>query len=507
MALCSNITVAAGASCTANASIDAGSSDPDAGDLITLSQSPPGPYSLGSTLVTLTVTDNHGASNTCSATVTVVDLTPPSVTCPGATTNSAHANCEAAIPNVLPDVTASDNCSAVSKTQNPLAGTFVGLGTHSITGIVVDAHGNTNTCTTTFTVVDDTPPTITCSSNLVVNAAAGQCSAVVNFPAPVVGDNCAGATGNCVPPSGSTLPVGISNVVCTATDGSGNSTQCAFQVAVRACTDIAYTGDTDVLTAGPKISSAPVRLSAQLTPSVICAGNSITNARVCFYLFKSSNLGNTPDLTVCNVPVNPSSNATAVVSLAADTWTVKVKIDPSNLHWYECAVEMAVVNVALGSNDKRTTGGVWVPDTRARNGKLNAGWTVNYHKNGNPKGQWVSVLKALDGYNYQFKSTSWQGGGLAFFSDPSKAAFSGRCVIQKIDPATGNVVDSLGAGNCTFTADVVDGDWLKPKQPDQYGIRILISGSVPAFWLDIADAGTIYPPITLGGGNVSVKSK
>ncbi len=72
MAQCTNVTVAADASCTANASIDNGSYDPDAGDVITLTQTPPGPYQAGDTSVTLTVTDSYGASRSCTATVTVV---------------------------------------------------------------------------------------------------------------------------------------------------------------------------------------------------------------------------------------------------------------------------------------------------------------------------------------------------------------------------------------------------------------------------------------------------
>jgi uncharacterized repeat protein (TIGR03803 family) len=76
VARCKDVTVAAGASCAAAASIDNGSSDPDAGDSITLTQAPAGPYAIGNTLVTLTVTDSHGASDTCAATVTVTNPAP-----------------------------------------------------------------------------------------------------------------------------------------------------------------------------------------------------------------------------------------------------------------------------------------------------------------------------------------------------------------------------------------------------------------------------------------------
>ena len=79
VAACQNVTVAASSSCAANASINNGSYDPDGGQ-ITLAQSPPGPYLLGNTPVILTVTDSKGASSQCTATVTMVDTTPPTVT-------------------------------------------------------------------------------------------------------------------------------------------------------------------------------------------------------------------------------------------------------------------------------------------------------------------------------------------------------------------------------------------------------------------------------------------
>lgn len=80
IARCQAVTVTAGASCSANASINNGSYDPDSGDSITLTQSPVGPYPLGTTTVMLTVTDSRGASSSCTATVTVVDNAAPTLT-------------------------------------------------------------------------------------------------------------------------------------------------------------------------------------------------------------------------------------------------------------------------------------------------------------------------------------------------------------------------------------------------------------------------------------------
>jgi hypothetical protein len=74
MAIAANVTVPAGPSGTASASINNGSSDPD-GDPLTITQSPPGPYPVGQTSVLLTVTDTKGAASQATATVTVTGST------------------------------------------------------------------------------------------------------------------------------------------------------------------------------------------------------------------------------------------------------------------------------------------------------------------------------------------------------------------------------------------------------------------------------------------------
>ncbi|UCG61206.1 MAG: VCBS repeat-containing protein [Candidatus Zixiibacteriota bacterium] len=70
VAICQDITLEAGHDCTATGSIDNGSYAWDGGT-VTLTQNPPGPYSIGETEVTLTATDDNGSSSTCTATVTV----------------------------------------------------------------------------------------------------------------------------------------------------------------------------------------------------------------------------------------------------------------------------------------------------------------------------------------------------------------------------------------------------------------------------------------------------
>jgi hypothetical protein len=142
-----NVTVSADANCSADASIDNGSYSPNPGDTITLVQSPSGPYPLGDTSVTLTVTDNHGLSNSCVATVTVADTTPPVITCPGniVTDATSPAGTEVSFAPA-----ASDNCSAASVTSNPASGSPFAIGDTTVTSTAIDAAGNQAACT--FTV-------------------------------------------------------------------------------------------------------------------------------------------------------------------------------------------------------------------------------------------------------------------------------------------------------------------------------------------------------------------
>jgi hypothetical protein len=71
VAVCRDITVTAGPDGTAQANVDNGSHDPAGGDIL-LEQQPPGPYPVGSTTVTLIVTNDQGMTAQCVATVTVV---------------------------------------------------------------------------------------------------------------------------------------------------------------------------------------------------------------------------------------------------------------------------------------------------------------------------------------------------------------------------------------------------------------------------------------------------
>jgi hypothetical protein len=266
-----------------------------------------------------------------------------------------------------------------------------------------------------------------------------------------------------------------------------------------------YTGDMGVITSGPSVTTATVRLAAHLTEDPDGAPGDITLAKVTFEIFKSSNLGSTPDMTVTGVPVNSSGDAISFLSgVAADTYVVKVKIDASNGYWTANPVGLGTINVAVGSNDQQTSGGGWVPDTGSANGHGNFGFTVK-GANGSPKGNSIYVFRGLDGFNYIVKSTSWAGGFLNFSNEPgtsisNRSSFKGKCVVQKVDATTGALVQSFG--NFSFTVDTRDGDLLSPRSFDAYAITIIDNNGV--IWRRV---GTNLALLPLGGGNVMVKAQ
>lgn len=232
VAVCRDIVVPAGPDCLGNGSVDAGSYDPD-GDSITITQTPPGPYPLGTNIVLLTVVDPYGLSNSCGAMVVVADLTPPTVVCPA---NIVVANdfnqCGAIV--TFPPPTATDFCSAVTNlTATPPPGSFFPVGVNVVQCTATDAAGNVGGCSFTVTVRDAQPPVITCPADIVVTNAHDAWTTVVTYN-PTVSDNCPGVgSATCNPPSGTAFGIGVHTVACSVQDAAGNSSQCSFTVTVH----------------------------------------------------------------------------------------------------------------------------------------------------------------------------------------------------------------------------------------------------------------------------------
>jgi uncharacterized repeat protein (TIGR01451 family) len=90
-----------------------------------------------------------------------------------------------------------------------------------------------NNSASAATVAQNPPPVITCPPDRdVIAPTPGSMTAIVNFPDPVVTDNCPGVVVVCMPASGTAFPLGSTTVNCTATDSGGATASCSFTVTV-----------------------------------------------------------------------------------------------------------------------------------------------------------------------------------------------------------------------------------------------------------------------------------
>ncbi|HSB11034.1 MAG TPA: HYR domain-containing protein [Blastocatellia bacterium] len=189
---------------------------------------PPGSiFEPGSTVVTCA--EVGGAS--CSFTVTIVDNTTPQLSCTTGVSTKAPPGASSAVVN-YPAPTATDNCAEVDVMCSPPSGGAFPIGATLVTCTAADLASNITHCFFNVTVFDATAPVIVCPANVRVSPQPGATSAVVTYPLPRVTDDQPGVSVQCVPSSGSTFPLCSTTVICTATDASGNTSNCSFAVLV-----------------------------------------------------------------------------------------------------------------------------------------------------------------------------------------------------------------------------------------------------------------------------------
>ena len=190
-------------------------------------------FPVGVTANIWQVTDGAGNKVACVFTVQVIDNQPPVANCQNATVN-LDANGNVFVSGSAISNSSADNCGIAFLTSVPSTFGCSNTGSNSVTLDVKDIHGNSSSCNAVVNVIDNTPPSIACPSNITATNVSGQAGATVYYSAPTVTDNCGGSSSSLTSGlgSGSFFPLGSTTESYTATDANGNNSNCSFTVTV-----------------------------------------------------------------------------------------------------------------------------------------------------------------------------------------------------------------------------------------------------------------------------------
>jgi len=198
-------------------------------------------FPTGTTTILYTATDAAGNTSTGVQLVTVTEspAIPPTITAPAdviAYTGAGATSCGTVVTDAtLGTATASDNCLLASVTRTGVpAGNAFPVGTTTITYRATDASGNFAEDTQTVTVIDNTPPAISCPASITLEPTCPT-GAIATWTAPVGTDNCPGAvtTRTAGGAPGSVFAIGTTTVTYSVTDAHGNGpVSCSFTVTV-----------------------------------------------------------------------------------------------------------------------------------------------------------------------------------------------------------------------------------------------------------------------------------
>ncbi|MEQ1675561.1 MAG: HYR domain-containing protein, partial [Chitinophagaceae bacterium] len=207
---------------------------------VTFANTGPGPFRVGGYSTLASINGRMDEFSMYSRALTPAEVLNIFNTCPvninncpaNITVNNTPGSCSAVVNYTTP--VGVDNCPGVTtiQTQGLASGSTFPVGVTTNNFRATDAAGNIANCTFTVTVVDNQAPVITCPSNITVNTPVGSCTAVVNYSVTAT-DNCPGTTVVTTPASGSVFPIGTTTVNSTATDASGNVSNCSFTVTVN----------------------------------------------------------------------------------------------------------------------------------------------------------------------------------------------------------------------------------------------------------------------------------
>ena len=157
-------------------------------------------------------------------------ITEDSVTVSGTASDSGSG-----LAKVEVKVGNSGSYSAASGTSTWSAQVTLADGENTITAQATDNAGNsaTDSVTVTYTPPDETAPILEVPTTPLTAEATGPDGAKVSYDVSATDDRDPSPKITCTPASGSTFPLGTTEVTCTATDAAGNDVSKSFSVTVQ----------------------------------------------------------------------------------------------------------------------------------------------------------------------------------------------------------------------------------------------------------------------------------
>ena len=229
---------------------------------------------------------------------------------------------------------------------------------------------------------------------------------------------------------------------------------------------VEYTGDTVVPT-----TAKTINLRATIFDSPDSSWGDLTKMNVTFSIYVgllgASNLyTEIPAVQVSQTDAPGVGVAViGIDNLPENGYLIVVSIDNNN--YYDGPTSAPTPLIVYEPTGSFVTGGGWIWDPSGSKG--NFGFNVKYTKSGKPQGHSTYVYRE-DGWDYVVKSNAWIG--LAI--EQNHAAFEAKCVIQKYNPETEELV--WDEGNYKFRVDVWDND--PEGDVDVYQIGVLDKNGV-----------------------------
>jgi hypothetical protein len=213
---------------------------------------------IGSNIVTLTVTDQHYNSSSCTAIVTVEDNVAPDAICQDVTVQLDNTG-TGTITATQVDNGSSDACGIASLVLSQTEFECSEVGSNTVTLTVTDVNGNVSTCTATVLLEDNVAPVAICQDVTVQLDATGNGSTTATAVDNGSSDACGIASLVLSQTAFVCSEVGTNTETLTVTDFNGNVTTC-----------------TAIITVEDNI--APVAICQDVTVQLDATGNGSTTA-------------------------------------------------------------------------------------------------------------------------------------------------------------------------------------------------------------------------------------